>query len=254
MRDPLRIPGLQRALALAATALLLASLLGVLPVRGFDPEGAERELVVLTNVDRTSNGVPSLLIQPQVAEVARSRSEDMAARSYFAHEIPPEGHLFNVLLDQRGVVYLKAGENLARNNYPDEQSVQIAETDWLGSPSHRRNLLDRDFTHLGTGAVLAPDQFKIYTVIFIQSPGSAAVLTPTPVPPSPTSTPTATPSPTPSHSPVPPTPSPTPSPTITPSLTPTVPAGERVEPPPPSTIGLIGEIIQRILSLFLNFR
>ncbi len=254
MTGPLRNRHARRALMLATAALLLASLLGVLPVLGFDQEAAERELVVLTNVDRTSNGVPSLLIHPQVAEVARIRSEDMVARDYFAHEIPPEGHLFNVLLDERQIRYLKAGENLARNNYPDDQAVQVAETDWLGSPSHRRNLLDPDFTHLGTGADVTSDQFKIFTVLFIQSPGAPAATTPTPLPPSPTPTPTSTPSPTPSRSPVPPTPSPTPSPTTTPSPTPTVPVGERVEPPPPATIGLIGEIIQRILSLFLNFR
>lgn len=239
--NPLTKSGILR-LAVWGTGLVLAILLGTVSAQGFDQEEAERELVTLTNVDRTSNGVSALLPDDRVMEVARFRSEDMATRNYFAHEIPPEGYYFDVLLDQRDIPYLKAGENLARNNYPDEQSVRVAESDWLNSPSHRRNILDPDFTHLGTGAALAADQFKIYTVLFIESPGFPA-LQPTPPPLTATPPPTAT-----SQPPA----TPTATITATATATSTPPPGERITQPPPIRTGLLRQIINRILSLFLN--
>ena len=51
----------------------------------------ERELMALTNVDRTSNGRTALLEQDQLIGLARERSDDMITRDYFAHEIPPTG-------------------------------------------------------------------------------------------------------------------------------------------------------------------
>src|SRR5438552_1767170 len=44
----------------------------------------ERDLIALTNVDRTSNSLAALIDNPQLVEVARERSDDMATQNYFA--------------------------------------------------------------------------------------------------------------------------------------------------------------------------
>src|SRR6266540_2322167 len=97
----------------------------------------ERELVALTNVDRTSNGLTSLIEQDQLIDLARERSDDMLTRNYFAHEIPPTGELVFVLMKDRGIPYRIAGENLAWNNAAESTSVQRAEQDFMNSPAHR---------------------------------------------------------------------------------------------------------------------
>ena len=39
-----------------------------------------------------------------------------------------------------------AGENLARNNYPDGQSVSVAMSAFMSSPAHRVNVLEAKFS------------------------------------------------------------------------------------------------------------
>ncbi len=257
---------------LGTLALLLLVLSWTFPVRAIDPGETERTLIVLTNVDRTSNGVAALLPDERLGGVARFRSEDMAARDYFSHYIPPDGHMVFDIMNERGIRYLRAGENLARNNYPDYITVETAEEAFMNSLEHRRILLCPDYTNLGTGAAEDGGGMKVYTVLFIQDPslgGAPATQSPLPSPspePSATAAPTATPTPSPTPSPTAtftpsptatpsPTPTPYPSPTATPAPSPSptfVPHSGRVEFSPPQPPGLIEQIIRRVLSLFLN--
>ena len=127
----------------------------------------ERELVALTNVDRTSNGLTSLIEQDQLIDLARERSDDMLNRNYFAHEIPPTGALVFTLMKDRGIPYRIAGENLAWNNSPETTSVQRAEQDFMNSTAHRANILKSEFDSIGVGAI--PSTAKImYTVLFMR--------------------------------------------------------------------------------------
>ena len=113
--------------AFRSALVALLALLGAAAVLAIDPRQAEEELVVLTNVDRTSNGVQALMPDDALRGVARFRSEDMVTRGYFSHSIPPDGHQVFDILDARGIRYLRAGENLGRNNSPDYVTVQTVE-------------------------------------------------------------------------------------------------------------------------------
>jgi hypothetical protein len=240
--------------------LLLGGLaaLATASVMAIDPRQAEEELIVLTNVDRTSNGVPALVPDDALKGVARFRSEDMVTRGYFSHLIPPEGHQVFDILDERGIPYLRAGENLGRNNSPDYITVQTVEQAFMNSPRHRAILLWPGYTNLGTGVAESGEGMKVYTVLFTQAPpgvaASQATATPTP---SPSAEPTGTPVPSATATQETEVSSPTltatasatvtlaPSPTFTPSST-------RVELAPARSMGLIEQIVRRILSLFLN--
>lgn len=65
---------------------------------------------------------------------AQAKADDMEKNHYFSHGLSSY-HLSSYLL----------GENLAKNFY-DNESVLHA---WLASPTHKANILDKDFTKTG---------------------------------------------------------------------------------------------------------
>ena len=129
---------------------------------------AQRELIVLINSYRTSNGLPALRPKAVLQSVAAQRSQDMGTRNYFAHEIPPDGHYFEVLLDTAGVRFAIAGENIARTNAPASESPHRVYNGFLNSPAHRANLLEPGYTELGVGVWRRPDGMEYYTTLFLQ--------------------------------------------------------------------------------------
>jgi len=160
-----------RLLWLAAIGVgLLLALAPLRPSHGLtaNPDtNLERDLVALTNVDRTSNGLNALLQEERLIDIARTRSEDMITRNYFSHTIPPSGEKVFVELDRRGIDFDIAGENLAWNNAGAAASVQRAETDFMNSPTHRANLLRDGFTDIGVGAIPGADRI-MFTVLFMR--------------------------------------------------------------------------------------
>ena len=121
------------------------------------------------NNERTQQGMSALAVHGCVVYVAKIRSDDMAARNYFSHT-SPEGETAFTLMDKYGVPYGWAGENLARNNYPNDQTVAIAIRDLMASPGHRANILSPNYTHLGVGFAQDGAGMKYYTMIFIGPP------------------------------------------------------------------------------------
>lgn len=156
------------------------------PAQVLDVQTAERELITLTNIGRTSNGLPSLRPNPSAAQVARRRSEDMADRNYFSHDIPPDGKTFRNLLDEANIAYQLAGENIEFNNASAFESVQFAQREFLNSPIHRAVWLSPQYREIGTGVARQGDR-RYYTAIFLDPvpAGSSrpAPLTGAPAPP-----------------------------------------------------------------------
>ena len=121
------------------------------------------------NNERTQLGMPALTAHGCVVYVAQARSDDMASRSYFSHS-SPEGETAFSLLDSYGVAYGWAGENLARNNYPLDESVSVSIRDLMASEGHRANILSEHYTHLGVAAVNDGSGMMYYTMLFIGPP------------------------------------------------------------------------------------
>ena len=121
------------------------------------------------NNERTQQGLPALTVHGCVVYVAKIRSDDMASLNYFSHTSPNGDTAFS-LMDKYGVPYGWAGENLARNNYPDNESVSVAISDLMASPGHRANILGVNYTHLGVGTAVDGAGMKYYTMIFIGPP------------------------------------------------------------------------------------
>jgi uncharacterized protein YkwD len=117
------------------------------------------------NAERQGKGVAALVLDGTLTQIARERAADMAKNNYFSHTSPSGQTAFN-LLGGSGYVYTVAGENLARNNYPEDQTASVAMTGFMNSASHRANVLDRRYQRAGFGVAVARDGMKYFAVIF----------------------------------------------------------------------------------------
>lgn len=105
-----------------------------------------QEVIRLTNQERANAGLPALTGDAQLSSVALKKSQDMQAKNYFSHTSPTYGSPFDMMRDF-GVTYKTAGENIAQGQKNAQEVVQA----WMNSEGHRKNILSKDFTHIGVG-------------------------------------------------------------------------------------------------------
>jgi uncharacterized protein YkwD len=131
------------------------------------PRAARLESALLAEINECRAGklIAPLVADAGLATVARERSADMVARDYFAH-VTPDGIDVYAMLDARDIPARLAGENLARNDLPDDDSTARAADGFMASEPHRLNVLNAAFTRAGIGVAIGPGGVKIYTVLF----------------------------------------------------------------------------------------
>jgi uncharacterized protein YkwD len=117
------------------------------------------------NAIRTQAGLPPLTPDADLVKIARLRSADMAANGYFSH-YPPNGCNYICLMDQYGIPYVFAGENIAWNTWDWNQTAAMAVQMWKNSPPHLENILNCHYQRFGTGVAQAADGKIYYTMIF----------------------------------------------------------------------------------------
>jgi uncharacterized protein YkwD len=135
------------------------------PLGAIDLSALEQKLYVLQNAFRNGQALTALQLDPRLVAIARMRAQDMVSRNYFSHTAPT-GETAFALLSQAGYLYTIAGENIARNNYPDAETATVAMDGFLNSPSHKENVLDGRFKSVGIGVAVAPDGMKYFAVVF----------------------------------------------------------------------------------------
>ena len=108
-------------------------------------DGPELDVVARTNAERAQAGCGALRVDGRLAAAARQHSLDMVDRHYFEHDSPdggtPEDRVAAAGYSDYG------GENIA---YGQTSAAEVM-SDWMGSPDHRRNILDCEFTAVGVG-------------------------------------------------------------------------------------------------------
>lgn len=114
----------------------------------------------LTNNDRITKGLGHLEYDSLLTKAAQEKANDMAIHGYFAH-VSPTGKTPWFWLDQMGYKYDYAGENLAVN-FIDSQDVETA---WMNSPSHRDNILKKEYTK--SGIAVAQGMYQGQEVTFV---------------------------------------------------------------------------------------
>lgn len=127
----------------------------------------------LTNQARRAEGLAPLLKDEELRDVARAYSDDMLLRRFFDHTTP-EGVAFDErIADQYHHRVYMVGENIwyavGYNASKIQRLAKEIVADWLSSPSHRANLLDPDYTHLGVG-ISARHQTIRATQEFVRKP------------------------------------------------------------------------------------
>jgi len=101
-----------------------------------------RELVKLVNRYRVRNGLHMLEWDGYLYFICLNHAQDMRERGYFSHYSPDYLGPFDRLRSAR-VEYVYAGENIAHGQLTPEKVL----SDWLHSPSHRRNIESALYTH-----------------------------------------------------------------------------------------------------------
>ncbi|OGH15875.1 MAG: hypothetical protein A3C30_03545 [Candidatus Levybacteria bacterium RIFCSPHIGHO2_02_FULL_40_18] len=122
-----------------------------------DPK-SEDAMLSLVNLERSKRGIPLLISDGSIREVARAHAKDMLERGYFSH-YTPEGLSPFDRLEMARISYAFAGENLAFA--PD---VEIAMDGFMKSPGHRENILSPNFKKGGIGVIDA----GIFGKMFVQ--------------------------------------------------------------------------------------
>lgn len=120
----------------------------------------EARMLELLNEERAAAGLPPLAADPALAEVARGHAQDMFARGYFAH-VSPEGRTPFDRMDEAGVSYMAAGENLAL-----APTIERAHAGLMDSPAHRENILRPAFGRAGIGVVDGGPRGLMVTQLF----------------------------------------------------------------------------------------
>ena len=121
----------------------------------------ERTIGTWINIERTIPRDGSYLQwDNDLASVARAHSEDMATRNYFDHDTPegldPTDRLHAAGLNCRKGNRYGIAENIAIETSLDNVDMAAFEAvrGWVGSPGHKRNLLNEEYDSTGVGAAL----------------------------------------------------------------------------------------------------
>jgi uncharacterized protein YkwD len=170
MRTP--SPSTRRRLA----ALLLTGLACLAGCNGHGPiervlhPGGEPALetaaLEAVNEARIREGLPALTDTPQLRDLARLHSLDMARRGRLTHR-GSDGREVDGRAARHGIDFAYIGENVGRNRgYHDPAAKAVL--GWLASPGHRANILKPEYTHTGVGARRGEDGYVYFTQVFLR--------------------------------------------------------------------------------------
>jgi hypothetical protein len=137
---------------LSAFAIALIAALSVLVVAAPADASSAGSFVSSINAARRAAGRPALSFRSDLAGVAYRQSQRMARKDSLYHNP-------NLGRDVRG--WQAVGENVGRGG--DSASLHQA---FMNSPTHRANILDRDFTEVGVGVVIDGNGIMWVTEVF----------------------------------------------------------------------------------------
>lgn len=114
-----------------------------------DASSAEAAVFALVNADRARAGLPPLVADRRLADVARAHSRDMLEHGFVGHVSPSTGSAAD-RVSRAKIAAALVLENVARAYTPGE-----VERGLMASPGHRRNILSSEAQRVGIGAVLS---------------------------------------------------------------------------------------------------
>jgi uncharacterized protein YkwD len=130
------------AAAIVSVALVLTAFVGLAALTAGSATANSVEDVFTTkmNAARAAKGIPKLAVRSHLVSVARQWAATMASQNKLYHNPQLTSDVNN---------WRYVGENVGYG--PDALTVHVA---FMNSPAHRANILDRDYTEVGVGAVV----------------------------------------------------------------------------------------------------
>lgn len=117
-------------------------------VLGLATDISVNKLIRLTNSQRQKYNLSNLNYNDKLSQAAQKKAEDMFTKNYWAHYGPSGIAPWDFIMDS-GYQYEYAGENLAKN-FLFSQGVVDA---WMESPTHRANVLRKEYSDVGFAIV-----------------------------------------------------------------------------------------------------
>lgn len=116
----------------------------------------------LLNQDRNANGLSSLTLDPVLSDLARIKANDMRDNHYFAHESPTYGNA-SAMLTTFGYSFSAVGENIAHH-----ATVDKAQSAFMSSTGHRKNILSSSWTKVGVGVSYDAQGYVYVVQLFVR--------------------------------------------------------------------------------------
>src|SRR3989338_7096576 len=127
--------------------LLLRLMFGFIQTQG---SAVDSEILMrLINKERGSRNLTVLSRNSSLLTASAGKAQDMIDRDYFAHIDPDGNYVWGKITSAGYAPYRILGENLALDFSASEGLVQA----WLDSPTHRANILHKEFLDQGLSAL-----------------------------------------------------------------------------------------------------
>src|SRR5271169_4799408 len=118
---------------------------------------------------RTNNGLPAVILDPELTRLAQAQAEIMAKRDKLDHNA---GKPFVVRLKASGYDAKRAAENIGAGYH----TLAEAFSGWRDSAPHRANMLLAGATRIGIAAVYTPaSKYKVYWALILAEPDEKKV-------------------------------------------------------------------------------
>jgi uncharacterized protein YkwD len=133
-------------------------------VHSIAPAQAEALLLAQLDRDRMANGLPVLVHDPRLAEIARRYSREMAETGEVAHFSRRTGSV----VDRVTAAKIAPSPRIIAENVGSAPSAADAERGFMASPGHRDNILNRAITHVGVGVAVGREESGSVPLYFTQ--------------------------------------------------------------------------------------
>jgi uncharacterized protein YkwD len=138
--------------------------LETMETRTTDPVEAEAQLLAQLDRDRKASGLPALVHDPRLAQIARQYSREMAETGEVAHFSRRTGSVVDRMLAAK----ISPAPSLIAENVGSAMSAADAERGFMASPGHRDNILNRAITHVGVGVAIGREEGGTVPLFFTQ--------------------------------------------------------------------------------------
>lgn len=119
------------------------------------------ETINLVNKERTGKGVKALSHDLELSKIAQIKAEDMAKLDYFEHISPTYGTVGEMLATFK-YTWTAYGENIAMGYETPKATVN----GWINSPGHYKNMMNTNFTNIGSGYATSSDGTTYWVHLF----------------------------------------------------------------------------------------